>query len=311
MSYKNEINFNPFFSDICIVSRFPSSQFRKWWFEPFRLSLQERKTFSERWQIGVSRWGVSLAGLTVVLFISGLTYLLVAQTPLRERLVPGFIAQNTRANARATRAMADSALAVLEQQTRYLSALAAVLRGGVPEDQAMTAYLDSMVLADIDLNLPRDTTDSALRARISEEDRFALRRPGWDALNTRGMSFRPVNGQISAEYDATTGHFGIDFVAPAGSMVHAVEDGTVILASYTVDGGYVIALQHKSSRISIYKHNQSLLHEPGDIVRAGDAIAVIGGTGTTSKGPHCHFEWWVDGAPLDPSPWLPGFGETL
>ena len=292
--------------DICAVAAFQPSRFRKWWLERFRLSLQDRNTFSERWQIGVSRWGVALAGFTAVAVISGLTYFLVAQTPLRESLVPGYLASSARANAQTARATADSALLVLEQQTRYLEALQTILRGGVPANQDVDVALDSLVSSDIDLNVVPESMDSALRARVAEEDRFALRRSSTDPLNSRGMSFRPVAGPVSDTYDATTGHYGVDFVAPDGSMVHAVDDGTVLLASYTVDGGYVIAIQHKANRLSVYKHNQSLLREPGDVVRAGDAIAILGGTGTTSKGPHCHFEWWVDGAPLDPTPWLPG-----
>lgn len=283
-----------------------SSRFRKWWLERFRLSLQERTTYSQRWQIGVSRWGVALAGTTLLATIASLTYFAVAHTQLRERVVPGYLAQTARDDAQRARQTADSALRVLEQQTRYLRALAAVMRGDVPEIGDLATAVDSLVGAETDLAFPTEPTDSALRARIVEEDRFALRRPGAEPIHSRGMSFRPVNGPASANYDATTGHYGVDFVAPEGATIHAVDDGTVLMASYTVDGGYVIALQHKSDRVSVYKHNQSLLHEPGDVVRAGEAIAILGGTGTTSKGPHCHFEWWVDGSPLDPTPWLPG-----
>ena len=283
-----------------------SSRFRKWWLERFRLSLQERNTYSERWQIGISRWGVALAGTTLVGSIASLTYFTVAHTPLREWAVPGYLAQTARDDAQAARQTADSALRVLDQQTRYLAALSSILRGEVPETSDLAIAVDSLVTSEIDLDFSTEPTDSALRARIEEEDRFALRRQGAESIHSRGMSFRPVNGPASANYDATAGHYGVDFVAPEGATIHAVDDGTVLMASYTVDGGYVIALQHKADRISIYKHNQSLLHEPGDVVRAGEAIAILGGTGTTSKGPHCHFEWWVDGAPLDPTPWLPG-----
>ena len=294
------------FTDICSVTDPRQPQIRKWWLERFRLTLQEQKTFSDRWQIGVSRWGLMLAALTAVFLISGITYFVVARTPLREWIVPGYLAEGAREDVRHARSSADSALLVLEQQTRYLDALSSILRGDVPETQDMGSLVDSLAMAEFNLDLATDTMDSVLRAKIAEEDRFALRRSGLDPTHSRGMSFRPVLGPISAEYDASTGHLGIDFIAPNGSMVHAADDGTVILASYTVDGGYVIAIQHKADRLSVYKHNQSLLLEPGDVVRAGDAIAIIGGTGTTSKGPHCHFEWWVDGAPLDPMPWMPG-----
>jgi murein DD-endopeptidase MepM/ murein hydrolase activator NlpD len=116
-----------------------------------------------------------------------------------------------------------------------------------------------------------------------------------------------LQGEVSSQFDPAIGHYGVDFVAPIGSVIHAVDDGAVTLASYTSDGGYVISIQHPGSRTSVYKHNKSLLVEVGDRVQVGDPIAILGGTGTHSTGPHSHFEWWVDGQPLDPVEWLPEY----
>ena len=53
--------------------------------------------------------------------------------------------------------------------------------------------------------------------------------------------------------------------------------------------------------VTVYKHNSSLLKETGDIVRAGDAISVVGDSGELyTSGPHLHFEIWYKGSPLDP-----------
>ncbi len=278
-----------------------------WWLKPFRLTLQEEKTFSERWQAGFSRLGLALTAAGVVLGIAAVTYVLVALTGLREYIVPGYATDEMRGLARDARRDADSALTMLEQQSQYLEALGAILRGDVPDDGQMPSreMLDSIIQQEaMTLNFPLSEADSLLRLRIGEEDRFALRRDGVE-LPRVGIPFAPVEGQISMRYQPSEGHRGVDFVAPAGSFVYAVDDGTVLFASYTVDGGYVCMIQHPRNRISVYMHNQSLLHEAGDAVRAGDPIAVIGATGRTAKGPHCHFEWWVDGAPIDPEPWLP------
>jgi lipoprotein NlpD len=149
--------------------------------------------------------------------------------------------------------------------------------------------------------------DMALRERVEDEDRFALQRAQSNERASKSIPFAPLQGEISSEFDPAIGHFGVDFVAPVGSVIHAVDDGTVMLASYTSDGGYVVNIQHPGNRISVYKHNQSLLVEAGDRVQAGDPIAVLGGTGTHSTGPHSHFEWWVDGTALDPVRWLPEY----
>ena len=46
---------------------------------------------------------------------------------------------------------------------------------------------------------------------------------------------------------------------------------------------------------------QVFLKETGDLVRAGEAISVVGDSGELyTSGPHLHFEIWYKGSPLDP-----------
>lgn len=112
--------------------------------------------------------------------------------------------------------------------------------------------------------------------------------------------FTPLSGIISSAYNPKIGHNGVDIVSKKNEPIKSVADGTVILASWTQDAGYVITVQHKSNVISVYKHNSSLLKKPGDFVNAGDVIAIIGNTGELTSGPHLHFELWYNGNPVDP-----------
>jgi len=112
--------------------------------------------------------------------------------------------------------------------------------------------------------------------------------------------FTPLTGIISSSYNPKIGHYGVDVVSKKNEPIKSVADGTVILASWTQDAGYVITVQHKSNVISVYKHNSSLLKKPGDFVNAGDVIAIIGNTGELTSGPHLHFELWYNGNPVDP-----------
>ena len=68
--------------------------------------------------------------------------------------------------------------------------------------------------------------------------------------------------------------------------------------------GYVIQVQHSQNLVSVYKHCGSLLKKEGDIVKAGEAIALVGNTGEKTTGPHLHFEIWNRGRALDPAKYI-------
>ena len=287
--------------------------FRRRWFKTYRLVLHEEQSYLERWQITINRLGFATTLASLILCISAATYALVGWTPLREWVIPGYASESSRQRAIQAELRADSAIQALEVQEKYLAALSTILRGEVPVDNITEAALDSAALANSAEELDDwglTDEDLELRARVEDEDRFALQRGQPGERLTKGIPFPPLQGEVSSKFDPAIGHYGVDFVAPIGSVIHAVDDGAVTLASYTSDGGYVISIQHPGSRTSVYKHNKSLLVEVGDRVQVGDPIAILGGTGTHSTGPHSHFEWWVDGQPLDPVEWLPEYVQS-
>jgi len=279
--------------------------FWKRWSKPYRLTILEELSFKERWEISISRFGVALTVGALVLVVAASVYVLVAWTPLKEFVVPGYASENSRLRAIQAEMTADSAIRQLAIQEEYLEALSVLLQGDVVE-RSIEAPEEGGADGGQPLaewGLTQEELD--LRSRVEEEDRFALQRGQMNETTLRNIPFAPIQGSISSKFNPAIGHFGVDFVAPEGSVIHAVDDGIVVIASYTSDGGYVISVQHPSNRTSVYKHNKSLLVEAGDRVQAGDPIAILGGTGTHSTGPHSHFEWWVDGQPLDPTQWLP------
>jgi murein DD-endopeptidase MepM/ murein hydrolase activator NlpD len=119
---------------------------------------------------------------------------------------------------------------------------------------------------------------------------------------------RPVeSGYISSLYGQRTDpfdggsafHQGLDFAGTPGTRVLAVADGIVSHAG--VDGGYgrVIEITHGNGYVTRYAHNAKLLAEPGQTVRRGDPIALMGSTGR-STGTHLHFEVLRDGRAVNP-----------
>ena len=80
----------------------------------------------------------------------------------------------------------------------------------------------------------------------------------------------------------------------------SVLEGTVIYAAFTFDFGWVIEIQHENGYISIYKNNTRLLKSTGDMVKAGETIAVTGDEQNVNERKHFYFEVWKQGIPLNP-----------
>ena len=111
----------------------------------------------------------------------------------------------------------------------------------------------------------------------------------------------PTEGYISQGFDPERGHFGMDIAGKRGTPIYAAADGHVVFAGWTYEDGNVIILAHGGGLLTVYKHNQALLRGAQVSVERGDPIALLGTSGTTSHGPHLHFEVWVSGAPQDPT----------
>ncbi|MCY4412101.1 MAG: peptidoglycan DD-metalloendopeptidase family protein [Caldilineaceae bacterium] len=98
-------------------------------------------------------------------------------------------------------------------------------------------------------------------------------------------------------------HTGQDFAAPGGSLVHAPGDGIVALAEPLTVRGISVILDHGAGLFTGYWHLQEALVTPGETVRAGDPIGLVGTTGR-STGEHLHWELRIYGIAVDPMPFL-------
>jgi murein DD-endopeptidase MepM/ murein hydrolase activator NlpD len=116
--------------------------------------------------------------------------------------------------------------------------------------------------------------------------------------------YSPVSGFVSSSFNLKEGHLGADIVTKKNEPVKCVADGTVILASWTQDGGYVMAVQHRGNIVSVYKHNAELLKKVGNFVSGGEIIAIVGNSGELTDGPHLHFELWYNGNPVNPEEFI-------
>lgn len=114
----------------------------------------------------------------------------------------------------------------------------------------------------------------------------------------------PLNGEISAGYMFEKKHFGVDVLAPKNTPIKAVLDGMVVSSDWSMETGHSLCVQHPNNILSFYKHNSKLLKSTGDVVKAGEAIAIIGNSGTLTDGPHLHFELWYKGKSVNPAEYI-------
>lgn len=144
-------------------------------------------------------------------------------------------------------------------------------------------------------------SDQKLRQEIETSDRTLVGIGGGSNIDLQNIFlFNPLKGLITEKYNPKDKHFGIDIVAEKDAPIKCVNEGTVIMASWTDDTGYVMMVQHASKLISVYKHCSVLLKKAGDFVQTGEVIAIIGNTGALTSGAHLHFELWYEGASLNP-----------
>ena len=118
------------------------------------------------------------------------------------------------------------------------------------------------------------------------------------------LLFPPINGRITQPFHREGKHYGVDIVAEEKAPIKAISTGVVIFSDWSVDTGWVIVIQHYNNVVSICKHCAILFKKVGNLVRAGDIIALMGNSGEISTGPHLHFELWSEGAALNPEDYI-------
>ncbi|MGM0635822.1 MAG: M23 family metallopeptidase [Bacteroidota bacterium] len=269
----------------------------------YRLVILNEDTFEERISFKINRLNVILIVVFSSILLIVLTTGLIAFTPLRE-YIPGYSSTALRQKATKLSFQVDSLERVVEQNNNYLYSIKTVLRG--EDEEADFNEEDSLMAVEKinpkDVNFTPSKEDSLLRQKVAEEDKYNLMEEA--VIQADFTLYPPVKGIITERYDASEGHYAIDIATDADAPVKATADGTVIFSEWTVETGYVIILEHSFGLISVYKHNQSLLKKQGDLVKAGEVIALVGNTGELSSGTHLHFELWSDGYSVNPEDFI-------
>ena len=268
----------------------------------FTISARDNETHKYLWSIRFTKTSLFVSVLTVLVMLTVATYCVIAYTPVRT-FIPGYPDARTKRAAIQNAIKVDSLEKVIYRWEIYSENIKRAVEGKAP------IKIDSIIKASSkETAVSADQTllqkqDSLLREQVKEEERFEISQRGRRDLPIEGLHFfTPLKGVISQGYDPV--HPYIDITAPAGSVVKATLDGTVIYAGWNEETGNTIQIQHSDDLISIYKHNEKLLKKTGDKVKAGTSIALVGNTGDVSTGTHLHFELWYKGEAVDPTRYI-------
>ncbi len=113
----------------------------------------------------------------------------------------------------------------------------------------------------------------------------------------------PVDGKVIGRFGAAGGK-GIDIAGPRNTPVRAVASGKVVYSGSGLRGyGRLLIVKHAGEFLSAYAHNETILVKEGDMVTAGQKIALMGDSDADRV--ELHFEIRRYGKPLDPLTYLP------
>lgn len=268
---------------------------------PYQLVVRSEENLAEKSTVSFTyaKLLVTLSSLFLLIFVASL---FLSKTLLAKWFDPKYelAAQKKQLITLAQRL--DSLAEEEDRKEKFIQNFQRVLRGDTSSgfvDPAKVLKVSSGPVKSVE-NMKLAPADSAFRKEF-EQSQYSF-----VSLNSKYRElqnvffFTPITGFISDKYDSKKGHFGVDIVAKTNEPVKCVADGTVVMSSWTQDAGYVIAVQHRGSLVSVYKHNAGLLKKVGSFVNAGDIISIVGNSGEMTDGPHLHFEMWYNGNSLNP-----------
>ena len=183
--------------------------------------------------------------------------------------------------------------------------------GGVDRHASLRGHVHSEEVADLKsriASLQRSmaaqskSLDEVTSMALEYEDRLesipAIQPIRNDDLNRMagGWGYR-----IHPIYKVRKFHYGMDFSAPEGTEIFATGDGVVVKVKRLYNGyGRHVVIRHGFGYETLYAHMSKSLVRPGDRVKRGQVIGLVGSTGTSTSS-HLHYEVHKDGVKVNPA----------
>ena len=276
----------------------------------------------------VRRFTISLRP-TLIFIISVITLPILigtgASLKAKYEVATMFATKNTlefeNANYRAATEQLAGQIVALQTAMSDLGARAAL-------DPALQDSMDKLPAVVKSRAMGGPTAATALTAMApglsSQENTFALLKDLLQGLESRLQTVRsdvdkrnqlaaatpsiwPTHGWLSSSMgnraDPLTGekdfHPGLDISAEKGDPVYSTADGKVIHAASAGNYGNLVIVEHGYGLETRYGHLSMFKVTPGQKVKRGDLLGLVGSTGRTT-GSHLHYEVRANGRILNP-----------
>lgn len=257
----------------------------------YRISVLNESTLTEEWHIRLSRIGVFLLSTLLLAVTFALLAVAIWFTPLRNYL-PGYN-ENIRQELVVEMMRVDSLQRELTMQSAYIASVRKVLAGETEHDSLPP--VNSILRFPMTLLEAENTavTEEFLTEYEEyEKDNLTLFDAG--PAVTLYVFFRPAHGVVTEHYAPAEGRYGTSIRTPENENVTCVLDGTVLYTGFTLAHKHTLIVQHEDGYVSVYRNLRALLRQKGDVVQAGESIAIA-----DSEMPLL-FELWQKGAPVNP-----------
>ena len=286
-----------------------ASKFRDWFNraqEKKRIIILDVDNYEEKRSYTTSKFNVFIILSFFTILLGFLTFALISYSSLKN-LIPGYPNPTQQQEIKNKSIIIDQKLTELlsktEKEKSYINNVMQILNGSIPINEKDTSWKKIKPNANSNTN-EISSSEKSMREKVQNREKFDIDVIPGGALKSEVLPelllFPPIKGEITNKMNISSGHFGVDIIAPKNEAVSSILNGTIIYHNWSPTDGHVVHIQHKKNLISIYKHNSEILKEIGDFVESGEPIDIVGNSGEHSTGPHLHFELWHNGYPLDP-----------
>ena len=273
----------------------------KWFRNRLQIIFRNKRDFKDISFFEFTNLSLSLYLLFFLALIFSISFFL-STTILSQWFDPRFVEKKANEELIRLSNSIDSLIYESQIKDQYIENIMIILSGG--ENEFLEKKSEENKLELQDLTNDYSAVDSFFRQEFESNLSFSEIIRSTDSDQNLLLMSPVSSGVVSSFYDPSKSHFGIDITCKEEEPIKSVLDGTVLMSSWTKDSGYVISIIHPNNLISVYKHNSKVFVEPGQIVKTGDVISIIGNTGELSTGPHLHFELWLNGKSINPSEFI-------